>query len=202
MPLFIEQFLYELRERFLLRWILANLVGWTVGLYAGVLNPVCFAGAGIVAGLVLGTSQWWALRTTPFGINLAENDENIPNIPTHLSQTARRWIGFTFAGAAIGLIPAAVLGAALFLFTSSLAALLAGAALGLAVGLGQWMVLKHVSQQVVLWLVVNTLAGAACGWLTLTPIIRGLPLGMLIGSALFGYLTGRVLERIFAEANP
>jgi hypothetical protein len=202
MPLFVENFLYELRQRFLLRWILANVVGWMIGLYAGVLNPICFAGAGIIAGLVLGAAQWWALRNTSFGIYLAENDENIPNIPTRLSQIARRWIGLTFLGAAVGLFPAAVLGAILFLFTSGLAALLAGAALGLAVGLAQWMLLKGVSQQVALWLLVNTLGGAACGWLTLTPIIRGLPIGMLLGSALFGYLTGRVLERIFTEINP
>ena len=202
MPLFVENFLYELRQRFLLRWVFANVVGWMIGLYAGVLNPICFAGAGIIAGLVLGAAQWWALRTTPFGIYLAENDENIPNIPTRLSQIARRWIGLTFLGAAIGLFPAAVLGAILFLFTSGLAALLAGAALGLAVGLAQWMLLKGVSQQAMLWLLVNILGGAACGWLTLMPIIRGLPIGMLLGSALFGYLTGRVLERIFTEMNP
>ena len=61
------------------------------------------------------------------------------------------------------------------------------------------MVLKDRSQQVVLWLVINAVGGAACGWLTVIPIIRGLPLGLLMGSALFGYLTGRVLERIFVE---
>jgi hypothetical protein len=199
MPLFIERFLYELRERFLLRWVLANIVGWTVGLYAGVLNPICFAGAGIVAGLVLGASQWWAMRNTQFGINPADNEAYIPNIPTRISQNARRWIISTFVGTALGLIPAAALGAALFLFSASLAALLAGAVLGVGVGLGQWMVLKHISQQATLWLVVNTLGGAACAWLTITPIIRGLPLGMLAGSALFGYLTGRVLLRILAE---
>ncbi len=201
MPLIVEQFLYELRQRFLLRWVLANIIGWTVGLYMGALNPVCFAGAGIVAGLVLGASQWWALRSTAFGINPAGNETIIPNIPTRISQNARRWIGFTFAGAALGLIPAAALGAVLYLFTNGLAALLAGAILGFGVALGQWMVLKQFSQRAVLWLVINTLGGAVCGWMTLTPIIRGLPLGLLAGSALFGYLTGRVLERIIAESG-
>ena len=196
MPLLIEQFLYELRQRFLLRWVLANIIGWTVGLYFGVLNPLCFAATGIVAGLVLGASQWWALRATPFGINRAEDEANIP---THISQNARRWILSTFAGAAIGLIPATALGATLFLFSSGLAALLAGAVLGLAVGLGQWIVLRHISRQLMLWLLVNTVGGAVCGWLTIIPIIRGLPLGLLAGSALFGYVTGRVLERIFVE---
>ena len=200
MPLIIEQFLYELRQRFLLRWVLANIVGWTIGLYAGVLNPICFAGAGVIAGLVLGASQWWALRTTSFGNHATGSDLNIANIPTHISQPARQWIISTFAGAALGLIPALVLAAIFVLFSNGFAALLAGAILGLGVGLGQWMILKHVSQKVVLWLAVNTIGGAACGWLTLTPIIRGLPLGMLLGSAVFGYLTGRVLERILVES--
>src|SRR4051812_45413653 len=118
MPLLAEQFLYELRQRFLLRWVLANVVGWTVGLYIGVLNPICFAGAGIVAGLVLGASQWWALRSTSFGINPAESDANIPNIPTRLSQNARHWIISTFAGAALGLIPAVILGAIFVLLSN------------------------------------------------------------------------------------
>lgn len=199
MPFTIEQLLYEVRQRFLLRWILANMVGWSVGLYLGVLNPLCFAATGIVAGLVLGASQWWALRGSPLGIHRAEN---VTDTSTLISQNARRWIGFTFAGAALGLIPAAVLGGVLYLFTSGLAAMVAGAVLGLAVGLGQWMVLKAISQQVVWWLVVNAVGGALCGWLTLMPIIRGLPLGLLMGSALFGYLTGRVLERLIAEIGP
>ena len=202
MPLMIEKFLYALRERFLLRWVLANVIGWTVGLYFGVLNPICFAGAGVIAGLVLGASQWWALRTTSLDNNHSQNEAYIPSIPNRISQPARQWILSTFAGASIGLIPALVLAGIFVLFSNGLAAFLAGAVLGLGVGLGQWMVLKHRSQQITLWLVVNTVGGAACGLLTVMPIIRGLPLGMLAGSALFGYLTGRVLERILAEIRP
>ncbi|MCA0456837.1 MAG: hypothetical protein LCI00_22895 [Chloroflexi bacterium] len=189
MPIFIETFLYELRQRFLLRWVLANVVGWTVGLYAGVLNPVCFAGTGIIAGLVLGAAQWWALRGSPL---LALNADGQPS---------RRWITLTFAGAATGLIPAAVLGGMLFLFTNGVAALLAGAVLGGAVGLGQWAALQGISSRAVLWLGVNILGGAVCGLLTIIPIIRGLPLGLLAGAALFGYATGRVLEMMRREGE-
>ncbi len=198
MPLMFEKFLFELRHRFLLRWVLANIIGWTVGLYFGVLNPICFAGAGVVAGVVLGAAQWWALSKTSLG-HKGEVEGTIPLTSTPISQPARQWIMSTFVGAALGLIPALVLGAGIILFSNRLAALFAGAILGLAVGIGQWMILKYMSQRAVLWLVVNTVGGAACGWLTLTPIIRGLPLGLLLGSALFGYLTGRVLERIIAE---
>lgn len=187
MPMFIESLLYEVRQRFLLRWVLANVVGWTVGLYAGVLNPVCFAGTGVIAGLLLGTAQWWALRGSP----LVEQAEGTP--------PSRRWIMMTFVGAAVGLIPAAIIGALLFLFANGLAALLAGGLLGLAVGLGQWMMLRQISGRAVLWLAVNALGGAACGLLTIIPIIRGVPLGLLAGAALFGYVTGRVLDVMIRE---
>lgn len=199
MGLMIDKFRFELRQNFLLRWVLANVVGWTVGLYFGVLNPVCFAVVGVVTGLILGAFQWWALRDTAFGTHSGEASSSIPMISTRISTEARQWMVSTFAGAAVGLFPALALGALLYLISNGLAGLLAGGALGLAVGIGQWMILKHVSDQVVLWLVMNALGGALCGFLTLTPIIRGLPLGLLAGSALFGYLTGRVLERILRD---
>ena len=92
MTLMLEKFLFEVRQRFLLRWVIANIVGWTVGLYFGVLNPICFAGAGVVAGLVLGASQWWALSSTSLGNNHGENEAYTLSIPTHISQPARQWI--------------------------------------------------------------------------------------------------------------
>ncbi len=202
MGLMLDKFRFELRQNFLLRWVLANMVGWTVGLYFGVLNPVCFAVVGVVTGLILGAFQWWALRDTAFGERSGEEGANIPMISTRISPKARQWMTSTFAGAALGLFPAVALGTLLFLVSNGLAGLLAGGALGLAVGIGQWMILKHMSDRVVLWLVVNTVGGALCGFLTLTPIIRGLPLGLIVGSALFGYLTGRVLERILREFQP
>lgn len=195
MSMLLESFRYELRQRFLLRWVLANVVGWTVGLYAGVLNPICFAGTGIVAGLVLGAAQWWALRGSPLVEQPIATQTDDPEPP----QASRQWITMTFVGAAVGLIPAAVIGALLFLFANGLAALLAGGLLGAAVGLGQWMLLRHISQRAMLWLAVNALGGAACGLLTIIPIIRGLPLGLLAGTALFGYVTGRVLEIMLRE---
>ncbi len=191
----LESFRYELRQRFLLRWILANVVGWTVGLYAGVLNPICFAGTGIIAGLVLGAAQWWALRGLPLVEQPISTQTDNPESP----QSSRQWITMTFVGAAVGMIPAVVIGAMLFLFANGLAALLAGGLLGAAVGLGQWMLLRHISQRAALWLAVNALGGAACGLLTIIPIIRGLPLGLLAGTAIFGYVTGRVLEVMLRE---
>lgn len=189
MRLTLEQLIFEIRDRFLLRWIVANVVGWTVGLYAGVLNPWCFAGAGIITGLILGGLQWWALR----GTNLVQSDGE------DARRKAQRWIGYTFAGAALGMLPAAMVGGVIYLFANGLAALLAGGVLGLAVGIGQWMILKRGSPVVTVWLLSNAAGGALCGLLTVMPIIRGLPLGMVVGAALFGYFTGRVLERIIQE---
>src|SRR4051794_29078842 len=118
MPLIIEKFLYELRHRFLLRWVIANVIGWTVGLYFGVLNPICFAGAGIVAGLVLGASQWWVLRESVLDSSKPETEDDPAGIPNRLSQPGHQWVVSTFAGASLGLIPALVVGLIFVLFSN------------------------------------------------------------------------------------
>ena len=57
----------RLRASFLLRWVLANMVGWSIGLYLSAWSlstPVlCLGGA--FAGICVGVAQWWALRTPP-----------------------------------------------------------------------------------------------------------------------------------------
>ncbi|MBL8153847.1 MAG: hypothetical protein JNM70_06650 [Anaerolineae bacterium] len=164
------------------RWLLANVLGWTVGLYLGLLNPVCFAGAGIIAGLTLGAAQLWALH--PGGTS------------------DRRWLGLTFAGAALGLIPASLIGGlAALLGGWNAAALVAGAILGGAVGAAQSRLIDSPPEGRLWWITANLIGGGICGFLTALPIIRGLPIGLLVGSALFGYLTGRLWLRWFPESE-
>jgi hypothetical protein len=161
----------------MLRWLLANVLGWTLGLYLGLLNPVCFAGAGIIAGLTLGAAQLWALH---------------PHTPS-----GRRWLTLTFAGTALGLIPASLLGSiAALLGGWNAAALFAGMVLGGAVGAAQSRLINAPPEGRLWWIAANLIGGGLCGFLTALPIIRGLPIGLLIGSALFGYLTGRLWLRL------
>jgi hypothetical protein len=172
-----------LRESFLLRWIVANVLGWTVGLYLGFLNPICFAGAGIIAGLALGAAQWWVLTRSPTLLTETELDHS--------------WIWVTLGSAAVGLIPSLLIGGLLALLAGwGMGLLIGGAILGGSVGIGQWYRVRHSVNQAEMWIGANVLGGALCGLLTSIPIIRGLPLGLLIGSALYGYITGRALERM------
>ncbi len=199
----------KLRDSFLLRWILANVLGWTIGLYLGLWNPVCFLGAGIVAGLTLGFAQWWVLsKPSPSLLSPGFEDGHpvpqggfaqgrpYPNDVTDRDTQLRvryRWIWMTLISAAIGMLPALVIGFLLSLWSLAVGLLVSGAILGGAVGFGQWKILRHTVDQPEHWIIVNALGGAVCGLLTAIPIIRGLPLGLLLGAALYGYITGRAL---------
>lgn len=165
----------HLQENFLLRWTLANLLGWTVGLYLGTLaiNSPIICLLGLLTGVSIGLAQWWALR----------NEVTV----------TRRWVIASVAGVAGGGILAAP---ALFFALSSqtLGLTFAGAMIGLGIGVLQWSSLPEGLKRGGWWIGANLLAGALCALLTSIPIIRGLPLGLLAGTALYGYLTGRVLR--------
>jgi hypothetical protein len=170
----IESLRARLREQFLLRWTLANLAGWTVGLLVGAwssVTPLLCLG-GLLAGFTVGLAQWWALR------------EALP--------VRREWIGWTLAGAAAGLLGAAF-AALLALFNWNIGVALAGAALGAGVGTAQSLLLSRLLSRTGWWIAANAGAGALCALLTLIPLIRGLPLGLVAGAALYGWITGRVL---------
>ena len=171
----MEDLRTRLRENFLLRWTLANLAGWTVGLYLGTLaiNSPIICLLGLLTGLSIGLAQWWALRS-------------------ELSITGR-WIVASTAGVAGGGLLAAP---ALFFALSSqtVALTFAGGMIGLGVGAFQWSFLPQSLRRGGWWIGANLLAGALCALLTSLPIIRGLPIGLLVGTAVYGYLTGRVLR--------
>jgi hypothetical protein len=158
----------RLAEDFRLRWMLATAAGWVIGLYAGVLNPVCFAGAGLVAGVAVG----WAQRRAAA--------ERLPPA----------WLRVTLTGAALGFLPAALFGAWALLNGWAWWGV-AGLVMGGGVGLAQGSLLQQGRR----WAAVNALAGLVCGVLTVLPIIPGLPIGLLLGTAFYGYLTAWLLER-------
>ncbi len=147
--------------------MLATAAGWVVGLYAGVLNPVCFAGAGLVAGAVLG----WAQHRAAAGLPAA-------------------WLRVTLTGAALGFLPAALFGVWALLNGWAWWGV-AGLVMGGGVGLAQGSLLQQGRH----WAGVNALAGLVCGLLTVLPIIPGLPIGLLLGVAFYGYVTAWLFER-------
>jgi uncharacterized iron-regulated membrane protein len=99
------------------------------------------------------------------------------------------------------LIPASLIGGlAVLLGGWNTAALVAGAILGGAVGAAQSRLIDSPPERRLCWIAANLVAGGVCGFLTALPIIRGLPIGLLIGSALFAYLTGRLWLHWFPES--
>jgi hypothetical protein len=198
----IETFRARLRANFLLRWVLANVVGWTLGLnlssysLALVTPALCFGGA--FAGLCVGAAQWWALKTpTPpprptSGQPLPEFREGEENAGESPIAVERNWIGLTVAGAIAGGLPA--FGMSLLVALGwGLGTAVVGGIFGAGVGIAQYFILQRGLSRAEWWIAANMAGGALCALLTLAPLIRGLPIGLLLGTAIYGYITGRAL---------
>jgi hypothetical protein len=197
---------------FLLRWVLANIVGWSIGLYLSAWSlstPVlCLGGA--FAGLCVGAAQWWALKPLDDPLpNFTEGEQNTGVSPISVQ---RDWIGLTIAGAILGAIPA-LSAWVLVMLGLGLGIAIAGAIFGAGIGVAQYFILQRSLTRAGWWITANLGGGALCALLTLAPLILrlpiGLPLGLLLGTALYGYITGRVLvwlekrhESSVFDANP
>ncbi len=174
--------MHAFRRSFLLRWMLASILGWTLGLFVAawsLVTPViCLSGA--LAGVIVGLAQWLVLR------------------PAYA--VPRDWVLWSVAGGVLGAVPALMMGA-LVVLGAGVAAAGFGGAFGLALGIGQWVALRRPARAGG-WLLANAAGGAACGLLSVTPFVGGLPLGLLVGSALFGALTGWALQRLLERRPP
>lgn len=165
-----------LRDHFAVRWALATLIGWTVGLYVGAwtMRTPLICGGWPLVGAAVGAAQWLALR----GVWPVRARRYV------LASAAASLAGITLA------LSLAVMG--IGLIGLEVWAIAAGAAIGSSVGVAQGWVLGASGQR---WVIANLAGGGLCGLLTVTPIIGGLPLGLIVGSALFGVLTGWALSR-------
>jgi hypothetical protein len=168
------------------RWTLLNAAGWGLawllvwvwlafggalqtwlGGFGALLIPVLFIGVSAVVGGVVGTCQAIALwRVLP----------------------PRSWLIWCVAGAALGMLPLAVLWWALLLGWSAGFALI-GAAFGALWGLMQGQGLRTLAIKpappLVVWALANAGAGALCGAVSpLLPLIGG-----IVGGAGFGIIT-------------
>lgn len=191
----------RLRASFMLRWVLANVAGWSVGLYLNVwsVSPFTLCLGGAIAGVCLGWAQWWALRTPPPDPIpvYREGEADFEQSPISVG---RDWIGLTAAGALVGALPAAGAGIVVSLGWG-LGIALIGAIFGAGVGVAQWYILQRGMSRSGWWIAANAAGGGLCALLTLAPILRGLPVGLLLGTALYGYITGRVLVWMEADSE-
>jgi hypothetical protein len=163
----------------LLRWVLANVAGWSLGLYLGSLALSRAGGvpglllAGAVAGLLAGTAQTLALRT-------------LWTVPL------RRWVLLSTAGGALAALPVFLALPAL-IAGQGVGLTIMGALFGLIFGLAQSGALRSGQDRAILWALANLFGGGLCALLSPGGIISGVPVCCTPGPALFGLVTGGVL---------
>jgi hypothetical protein len=180
-----ERFSVYLRRRFMARWMLANVVGWSLGLYLGSallqwLGGVVGLGiGGAAAGTFVGAAQHWALRGK--------------------IEVDRRWIGYSAAAGAGAALPVLALGFTLLIPTVGLS-LLGGIAGGL-IGAAQGVVLRERLGSAGLWLLANAAGGVFCAVCSLSGIPFWLPIFCTAGPYLFAAITGWALLRLLREAQ-
>jgi hypothetical protein len=186
--------LSETEQSFLVKWLVANVVGWAVGLGLAaalwflamllrVFVPVwllapLFPVAGGVVGLAIGYTQWAALFD-----------------PTE----DRLWMRASAWGGALGAVPAAGFWW-LFSFDPLVAQLAVGASIAAGIGLAQVMFGVSPNWRAAYrWAVVNAIAGIFCAGVS--PSGDGLWLGLTcgLGTGLFGIITGAALLKTMRE---
>lgn len=167
----------RLRQSFLLRWVLANVVGWTVGLFLTTISVnswLVVLVSGLLYGAVVGAAQRYVLRH-------------------YVGLRLERWVAYSLYGGVCGLL-ASIVFIFPYLFSGDrLLALVIGGLIGASLGVWQSFLLNGATRR---WIGANLLGGALCGLLTTIPVIRGLPIGLILGAAVFGYITGRALEKM------
>jgi hypothetical protein len=164
------------RQPFLLRWTLANVAGWALGLFlGGVILGIVGSILGVVVGgalcgTVVGLAQWLVLR--------------LPD---------KRWLLVSAVGGGLAALPAYLSGVTL-IAGPVIAYTIVGAVYGGLFGGAQWFALRHAEAG--WWVAINALAGGLCGGLTLGFNPLGLPVLLSPGPVVFGLLTGVVLLRL------
>lgn len=172
----VQRILQIVQRRFVLRWTLANMLGWSLGLYAASLGLELIGGfagvllAGTVAGLVAASAQTLAGRRIPDW----------------------RWMILGAAGGVFAALPVFVATFALIAGRGVGFAVM-GAVFGLCFGLAQTFALRARRDAVVVWVLANALGGGACGIFSLAWTPLALPVFCSLGPASFGAITGFAL---------
>jgi len=150
----------------------------TVGSIDG---PLTAAAGGLLAGIVIGSAQWLALRSRGIGL---------------------RWAAYTAAAMAAGTALAALLNGA---GTDLPDVMLMGLVAGAAVGAAQSTLLDRGPRSAFVWTVVTAAAwslGWLATWATIVDIERGYHVFGSSGAALVTVATGLTLRRLLASPAP
>jgi hypothetical protein len=175
-------------ERWLVRWLVANSLGWSLGLLmAGWALQIAgvwamFAPVVLACGVVSG-AQWLALRTLPAGM---------------WRPKGRAWVGITMLAGAVATLPLYVL-AVFVLLNHWLFGAIMGAILGGLIGYAQFYVLMREYDDAPLWVGANIVGGLLCAPITLQIMFWDVPILLSPGLLLFGWVTGWAWWRMARE---
>jgi hypothetical protein len=162
---------------FLLRWTLANVTGWMLGIVAGAFLADVLAGlhiiavfaGGAVTGLIVGGMQWLALRASP-------QEDNIRPV----------WVGISVLAALCAVIPTMLVTPAI-VFGVTVGFGVMGSVFGACFGLVQSLGWERSLEAGAFWALVNGLAGCLC---STTMVGLSSPVLCVLGPVVFGLVTG------------
>lgn len=172
------------RNIWLIRWLLANIVGWSIGLVvaARLLNLFGIVGAltgGAAAGGIVGIAQAAALRTHP-----------------DWQLDFRGWVVQSTLGGALATVPIYLLAFGLLL-NFNLTLVLMGMVFGVIFGgLQAWLLWQSVYERALWWVLASAIGGAACAPLSLSASAFWLPVCFSPGSLFFGLITGITVMKL------
>jgi len=182
----LEKIRYWWQEYWLLRWSVANIIGWAGALLlsAMMVRLFGFGGAflaGAFFGFGLSLPQAWILFSA---------DE---------MATRRKWIIYSAIGGFFGAFPAGIL-SIIGIFNIWIAALLMGAMFGGIWGLLQSFVLVPVlGDDAYLWIAVCLVAGALSALLTVPILLTPIPLLFSPATIVFSLISGHFILRWMNE---
>ncbi|MFN8374940.1 MAG: hypothetical protein U0694_18950 [Anaerolineae bacterium] len=186
--MWILQYTREILTRhFLLRWTLANALGWALGLLLALTLGVSLGQwlgmpllslilSGTLAGVVVGAFQRLALR----------------------GEVTQRWVSMSALGGLIGAFPAFVLSFTLLL-RWELGAALMGSAFAAVLAAVQCAARSDRMPPPAAWIVTNAFAGCLCGACSVVAALPILPLICSAGPPLFGLITGLLIVRALRD---
>ena len=177
---------------FLARWTLANVIGWVIGLGLAVL----LLGGGLLLRVWL--PGWALVPMLPLAGALTGGMVGFTQrAALGGDEDDRYWIVASTVGGALGALPGGLLAALLAGTDTLLAQFAAGLGIAGGIGFGQaWQAVPNDSgrwQAVHRWALVNGVAGMLCAWIAPAGERFWLPLTCLLGTGIFGLITGSAL---------
>lgn len=174
----------EIRNRLILRWILANMFGWSVGLFAGMtIAQISSSVLGDFIGGFIGLLLAGAIVGGCVGF------AQFKAIAIHT-----QWVRYSTIGGALSIFPASLM--YITLIFGKLGFFMVGAVFGAGFGWLQSFTLKDNTQAATIWVIANLFAGGLCSMLSLTGMPFTLPIFCSFGPIIFGAITGYALLKL------